>query len=156
MKKVVNYFLVICFVINVFFPLTVRATSNEVTPYGDSPSVAITKKVTDGDGNRYSITGRTTRTGKKATVYTAFNVTYYYGGTTTDKTKVNNYKKKLTAKATVSLSGGGSNTLGGEDKKTGASNGYSANETYLYSVKGIVGTHKFSCNGGTTSFTTNN
>lgn len=83
-------------------------------------------------------------------------MTYYYGGTTEDKKEVNSYKKKLTAKATVSLSGGGSNTLGGTENKTGASNGYSANETYLYSVKGIVGTHKFSCNGGTTSFTTNN
>lgn len=65
MKKVMNYFLVICFVVNVFFPLTARAASDEVNPYGDSPSVAITRKVTDDDGNRYSITGRTTRTGKR-------------------------------------------------------------------------------------------
>lgn len=156
MKRIINFALTFCLVAGLLFPLNARAASEEIELYGDSPSVSITKKVTDSDGNRYDVTGRTTRTGKQATVSTFFNVRYYYGGTEEDKAEVNGYKKNLTARAQVSLSGGGANTLGGTSAKTGASNGYSANKTYLYSVTGLVGTHKFSCNGGSTSFTTSN
>lgn len=156
MKKFINYFLAFCIVAGLFSPLTARAASDDIELYGDSPSVSITKNTTDSDGNRYSVTGRTTRTGKQATVSTLFNVTYYYGGTDEDKAEVNAYKKTLTARAQVSLSGGGANTLGGTSTKTGASNGYSANKTYLYTVTGLVGKHKLSCNGKSTSFTTSN
>ena len=118
------------------------------------PRTTTVKTVTDNGKNRYSVTGYTTRTGKYATVATAFTVSYYYGGTAADKARVDGYTKNITAKAQIGLLGGGSNTLGGSTTRSGSSGSYSPGGNYLYTVLAVVGTHAFSCNGGSTNFPT--
>jgi hypothetical protein len=107
--------------------------------------------VTDNHGNRYYVFGLSNRLGKTATVRTEYEVTYYYGGTPADVTRVNAYTKTLTARGEVSLSGGGANSFGGTVGRTGAKNSYSPSQTYIYNVTFIGGTHSFSCQGASWS-----
>lgn len=116
-----------------------------------SAASSYTSTVKDSGGNKYYVTGMSTRSSKTANIITSFKVTYYYAGTTAAKTKVNNYSKTLKAQGSVKLNGGGSNSLGGTVKRTGSTSTYSPKVTYLYNLKLVTGTHYFSCNGATWS-----
>lgn len=154
MKRFRNLFVTFCMIIAMLTPVAVFAEGNDAQSGEIQPRSDLSKTVTDSGKNRYSVSAHTSKAGKYAIVSTSFKVTYYYGGTAADKTRVNGYTKSLTAKAQVALLGGGGNTLGGTVSRTGASDSYSKAQTYLYSVSAVSGTHGFSCNGGSTSIPT--
>ncbi|MCH1984503.1 hypothetical protein MCG98_18275 [Ruminococcus sp. OA3] len=154
MKRFRNLFVTFCMIITMITPVAVFAEGNNAQAGAVQPRSDLSKTVTDNGKNRYSVSAHTSRAGKNAIVSTSFSVSYYYGGTATDKARVNGYTKSLTARAQVALSGGGGNTLGGSGSKTGASGSYSKAQTYLYNISAVSGTHAFSCNGGSTSIAT--
>lgn len=157
MKKWVSKLLavVMCFGLLASMPFNASALDdNDQDAEVASTSAVTTKTVTDNGNNRYKVSGYTSASGKVGSVYTDSYVSYYYGGTTADKTTVNGYTKKVTAKGSVTLSGGGTNSLGGTKSATGKTVTASYSVSYLYTVVYVAGTHTFSCNGGSTSFTT--
>lgn len=154
MKKFWRRFTGIFLAVIVSLPFPVLADTETNDEKDVQPRTIVSKTVTDSGKNRYSVSGDSSRTGKNALIYTTFKVSYYYGGTTTDKTRVNGYIKNITSKAQISLSGGGSNTLGGSSRRSGSDGSYSPAETYLYKVILVTTTHGFTCNGGSTSFRT--
>lgn len=128
-----------------------KSTEKEINARSAIP---VTATVKDNNGNRYGLIAYSIKTGKGAQVSTKFQVDYYYGGTSADVNRVNSYTKSLTAKGSVNLSGGGSNSFGSKTSKTGSSYEYITNGSYIYTVKSLTGTHGFSCNGASWSTTT--
>ena len=108
--------------------------------------------IEDDDNNKYRVGGNCLGEGKKASVRTQFEVSYIGDGLS--DTKVYNYTKKLTAKGDVTMSGGATNSVGSTVSKTGKSGYYNPSKTFLYTVRTIVATHKFVCNGETYSILT--
>lgn len=162
MKRIFSFLLTLAMILGLSFSLSedVAAMELDFAEEQDLDENTIQPRgyynvtVTDNGKNRYSVYGTTTRAGVNATVTTGFSVSYYYNGTAADQTRVNNYQKSIQASAKVGLSGGGENTLGGTVVRYGASNSYSPGQSYLYNVLLVVGSHSFSCNGGSTSFPT--
>jgi len=154
MKKYTSLLLAVLLLVSLCVPAnalsadTVNVTDNVVKRQSTNSDSAT---VTDNYNNRYYVLGHSTRINKNATVYTGFEVTYYYGGTDEDVARVNAYTKSLTASGFVTLSGGGQNSFGGTVNRTGASNSYSPSQTYIYNVTLVSGTHSFSCQGASWS-----
>lgn len=156
MKKRISLFLTVLLVVSLFVPINVFAAEDkDISEEVTIQSANASGTVTDNHGNRYYVSGISNRTGKNASVTTQYQVTYYYGGTKEDVTRVDNYKKTLTSRGNVKLLGGGSNTLGGQATRTGKSNKYVPSQTYLYNVTSISSTHGFSCQGATWTRQTN-
>jgi hypothetical protein len=161
MKRIISILLTLALILGMSFSLSEDVAAKELISEEQEldensiqPRGYYSVTVTDNGNNRYSVYGNTSRAGVNASVSTGFSVTYYYGGTAADQTRVNNYQKSLHASAKVGLAGGGENTLGGTAARAGASNSYSPGQSYLYTVLLVVGSHRFSCNGGSTSFPT--
>lgn len=119
-----------------------------------SNSDTMSKTVQDSHGNRYRVTAYNNCAGKIVSSGTSYEITYYYGGTPSDISTVNDYPKLLTATGTVSLLGGGSNTYGGTVTRIGKSNYYGTGGDYIYTVVAASCNHGFSCQGATYSTST--
>lgn len=154
MKKYASLLLAVLLLVSLCVPAnalsadTVNVTDNGVRLLSTNSDSAT---VTDNYNNRYSVLGYSYRLNYDASVYTGYEVTYYYGGTAEDVATVNAYTKSLTASASVVLIGGGQNSFGGTVSRTGASNSYSPSQTYIYYTQYIGGTHAFSCQGASWS-----
>ena len=112
--------------------------------------------VTDSHGNRYNVYGYSNISGKTASAQTGFSVQYYYLGTESAKATVNAYSKTITLSSSVSLSGGGANTLSNTGTYKTASKAISKSKTFIYSINSVTTTHTFTCEGAAKTFTTYN
>lgn len=162
-KRFYKSVLAIVLVFSVALPMSVNAaviSDEQLSSYDENTvtprRVATSRTVTDSGNNRYTVNGTTTVGGASVVISTGYRVSYYYGGTAADKDRVNKYTKSLSAYSNISLSGGGANSLGRSSYtgKTGESNELTYSQAYLYTVVSAVTTHKFSCNGGSISFST--
>ncbi|KIR01132.1 hypothetical protein P261_02914 [Lachnospiraceae bacterium TWA4] len=117
---------------------------NGISAYENNTDIT---SVYDKDKNKYYIYCQSDRRGKNIDCRTKFEISYYNKGTKEEKKKVDNYKKTLSAKASVSLKGGGSNSAGTSVTRTGQTSTYKVAKEYLYTVTYITTRHLFSCNG---------
>lgn len=132
--------------------ITVEDNDEGISPLNTSDTMS--KTVQDSHGNKYYVTASSNCAGKIVSSATRYDITYYHGGTVEDESRVNNYTKTLTAKGSVSLLGGGSNTYGGTVTRTGKSNYYGTGGDYIYTVVAASCNHGFSCQGATYSTST--
>lgn len=110
------------------------------------------RTVTDWEGNKYKVTGTVYKSGGIIGVAaTAFDTTYYGGGTPADRDRVNGYKKTYNVSASVILQGGGSNSFYKNASNTGASRENLTSQNFIYTIITITGTHYFECNGAKTT-----
>lgn len=111
------------------------------------PSASVT--FTDKNKNQYKVSGTCLRLNYDATLMTGFSVTKYNDTSTSGKTTVNNYTKKVSANGqVVYLLNQQTANFSTSSSKTGKSGDVRIKKTYekyLYSVRG---THTVSCNGG--------
>lgn len=134
--------------------LAVFATDEQAVEQIESTALSpsASKTVTDSHGNKYKVSGLSSIVGKRADVHTEYEVTFYKGGI---KSTVNNYKKKLTGTGRVWFYGAASdNQFTKSATKTGAANSFIASASYDFLIKTLHSTHKFSCEGASTSFYT--
>ena len=120
----------------------------EITP-ASSGGDMVSKTITDKHGNKYKVMGYSAILAKKASSYTAFDTTYYYGG---KKAPVDAYTKTLTGTGTVTFSGSATgNSYTKTAKMTGASGNFTPSDTYDFYVKTVNSVHEISCQGGSGS-----
>lgn len=146
-RKVWNALIMACVMLCMALPVHAESVSVDQGERSTRSTNSASSTVTDNEGNKYSVSGICIRNGKSASVYTGFEVKYYFGGTMKDKERVDNYTKSLKAVGSVTLSGGGRNTIGGTADKTGKDGSYKPSQDFLYNVTMVTGTHSFSCNG---------
>lgn len=155
--KQINSFIIVL-VIALSISATAFAADVESVRPSDAdatPRTTISKTVTDSEKNRFAVVGNNISGGKYMDVETAFSVSYYYGGTATDKARVDGYTKSIGVSADVVLMGGGQNSFSNPKSIVGSNGVTAVAEEFLYTVIGVVGHHSFSCNGGSVSFSSN-
>lgn len=151
MRKTLIIIFTLCFLfsVNVYANETDIST-NETEKESVAASTSFSTTVTDRNNNRYRVTGNIAVSGKTVTVSTSYQVAYIGDGLSLDT--VNGYTKYLSAVGNVSMLGGATNTVNtGSVARTGNSNSCSASTNFLYTITSVVGTHTFSCNGGSTT-----
>lgn len=149
-----NVLIMACIMLCMALPVHAESVSDDQGERSARSTNSASSTVTDNEGNRYSVSGICIRNGKSASVQTSFQVQYYFGGTENDKRRVDNYTKSLKAVGTVTLSGGGNNTIGGTEDKKGADGSYKPSQNFLYNVTMVTGAHSFNCNGASWSVST--
>ncbi len=154
-KKTITIFLMVCLIMafnvsGVFAEEEVSETENEVVTR--AVPQATSRTVTDKYGNKYKVSGLSSISGKRANVQTEFKVTYYKAG---KKDPVNAYTKTLTGTGRVWFHGAASDNQFTKNKSmTGARGTYTAYDSYDFLIKSLHSTHKFYCQGASTSFYT--
>ena len=153
-KKLKRVFALVCAftLVATSFSFAAEEQSAEDMVQAGVPQVT-SKTVTDDHGNKYKVTGMSSIVGKKGETYTEFKTTLYKDG---KKAPVDAYTKKLTALGRVWFSGAASDNQYGDSPKnmTGATGTLKRYDSYDFYIKTLHSTHKFSCEGGSTSFYT--